>query len=49
MGRFCGIKNGFVQVAQAPRNGKELGLAVVVQSPGYKWSVRISQVGCKDV
>ena len=35
-------------MAEAPGEG-DLGLSVVVQSPSYKWNIRITQVRCNQV
>ena len=35
-------------LAQTASNG-DLGLSVIVQSPSYRWNVRITQIKCSDV
>ena len=47
-GRICGRKTGYSYLARTASKG-DLGLSVVVQSPGYKWSVKITQIKCDQV
>lgn len=48
-GAICGTKSSYSYVAQVPPKGDNLGLNFVVQSPKYRWSVKISQISCKSV
>jgi hypothetical protein len=47
-GRICGLKTGYAFVAKTSGEG-DLGLAVVVQSPSYKWNIKITQIPCDKV
>ena len=48
-GRFCGVKSNYAYLAEAPKMDELLSLSIVVQSPNYKWNIRVQQIPCSKV
>ena len=47
-GKICGRKKNYSYLAQASEN-EPLGLSVLVQSPSYRWSIKVTQIQCDQV
>ena len=47
-GRVCGDRAGYSTLTRVEA-GQEVGLAAVLQSPGYRWSIRLTQLACQPV